>query len=1010
MRRSLLPPLCLALLALPARPSLADESFRIVFDGNTGGVSSGRMELAFGDLVFSFLEQKGGRILQVDSSLGVLYRHGRYVWTDDGMLSSAIAFVDGGGFEVLRQVQPAPVIVTERAALLQGVDDPDLSLLDSIERAMHERPEYGEPARLQGILTRVRNALGQEAWVAQGPDTPLDEPLPADPLAWEIRSQETVVVEFDGKRCTLHQLSRMVGEGSRRMVLVKERLADPSSPAIYVSAGGAVEGRSYVPGQPYSLVRPASWIAYADAGMRFLSPGHAELLGGIDKLVGEASAARVTVLAANLRDARGESVFPGAELVELGPAAVAFVGVVDPAIRDRLEGDVRSQLGFEDPAPAVERALKALRARTGREPDLVVLLAGFEPATLGELVRQVDDVDVVLGDFSAPSAQHQQVKSTPPAPRSSLDALDRRPLLVVHAGGSVVGEIEGRMADGRLADLELRTLPVDQLRPVDDDILQRTMKARQAIYLDGEPVLVPDLRDLVEEDVNRLQFLMEGQPYRELLESELAAGTLEVERMPLRMTRDLFHNLGGNLLRERGRVDVVILPPLPWALELSGPTRELYAASYLAVPDRLQLLELSGGQLRELLRLTGDSRNERLRRRRATAVRGDLDAEKRAGAPWVCGLDPKHGQVGGRPLGTGEVYRVLTTSALAQYRGVDTALAGVRPKTRFKTRDEGFRTSPFGSEVTLASQILRGLRYERAQNPGFDPAYRERLSGWLRDRGDRVWPLFFARANNLGLTLTRYLVSGDQDAYANVRESRVTTPASFTFGMRWDGTLGFDTRDVVLESRSLAALSVNTVGDEPPSELEDDLQFSLDAGLRGLSVRSVPVYPFLQAAYDTEFLRADETDDAGVAIGKLPRQKDLRGTGGVTATNLIPTVKSIKAGTFIEYDFSATEGALESGMSLELTQQVTRRPLTWGNTLKIYGWFPTDDDTDEDLLLSVNLRSELGVLILGNLQLKVYADLLGYRGKVEATSKPGLSTILGVELAYSGQLERRITR
>ncbi len=996
--------------ATPEEAGETTGTFRIVFDGNTGGVSSGRMELGFGDLVFGFLEGKGGRILQVQSSLGVLYREGRYVWTDDGMLSSAIAFIDGGGFETLRQVQPSPLIRTERAVLLQGVDDPDLSLLDFIERSMTERPEYGEPARLQGILTRYRNALGQEAWVAQGPGTPLDAALPPDPLEWEIRSQETVTVEFDGRRCTLHQLSRMVGEGSRRKVLVDQLLASGPSPAIYVSAGGAVEGRSYVPGQPYSLVRPASWIAYAHTGLRFLAPGQPELLGGIDKLAGEAAAARVTVLAANLRNARGESPFPGAELVEIGPAAVAFVGAVDPGIADRLETDIRSALGFEEPAPAIARALAALRARTGREPDMVVLLAGFDPGTLGELVRQVDDVDLVLGDFSAPSAQRQLLRVEPTAPRRSLDALDRRPLMVVHAGGSVVGEIEGTMVEGRLTGLELRTHPVDQLRPTDAAVLQQTMRARQAIYLDGEQELVPDLRELVEEDVNRLQFLMEGQPYRELLELELAAGTLEVQRMPLRMTRDLFHNLAGNLLLERAGVDVMILPPLPWALELSGPTRELYAASYVAVPDRLQIYELSGSQLKEILRITGDSRNERGRRRRATAVRGDLDAEKRQGAPWVCGLDVGHGKVGGRPLGGGEVYRVLTTTTLAQYPGIDVTLAGVRPRSRFRSFDQGFRVSPVGSPLTLRSQVLRGLRHARDAGPGFDAAYRTQLSGWLQDRGTRVSPMFYARADKLGLSVTRYLVSGDQDAYANVREGRVTTPASFTFGLRWDGTIGFDTRDLVLGTRSQAALSVNTVGDEPPSELEDDLQFAVDAGLKGLSVRSVPVYPFLQAAYDTEFLRANETNDEGAVIGKLPRQKDLRGTVGVTATNLIPSVRSLKAGTFVEYDFSATEGALESGMSLELSQQVSRRPLTWANTLKVFGWFPTEHDTDEDLLISVNLRSELGVLILGNLQLKIYADLLGYRGKVDATEKPGLSTILGVELAYSGQVKRRLTR
>ncbi len=1008
MARPLVTAAALALTALAPAPALAGDTFRIVFDGNTGGVSSGRMELGYGDLVFSFLEQEGGRILGVQSSLGVLYRQGRYVWTDDGMLSSAIEFIDVGGFEVLRQVQPAPLIRTERAVLLQGVDDPDLALLDFLEASMIALPEYGEPRRLQGVLTRVRNAVGAEAWVAQGPGTPLDAELPSDPLEWEVRSQETVDVEFGGRGCTLHQLSRMSGEGSRRKVLVEQLLADGSSPAIYVSGGGAVEGRSYVEGQRFSLLRPASWIAYAETGLRFLAPGHAELLGGIDKLEGEATSARVGILAANLRNARGEMPFRGAELVEIGPAAVAFVGAVDPTIAERLEADVRAGLAFEEPAPAIARALAALRARTDRDPDLVVLLAAFDPATLGELVREVDDVDVVLGDFSSPSALRQEVTVRPTAPRAALDELDRRPLLVVHAGGSVVGEIEGRMAEDRLDELTLRTHPVDQLRPTDSGVLHRTMKARQGVYLDGEPVLIPDLRELVAEDVNRLQFLMEGQPYRELLELELAAGTLEVERLPLRMTRDLFHNLSGNLLRERGAADVVILPPMPWSLELSGPTRELYANSYLAVPDRLQIMEISGAQLRELLRVTGDARNERSRRRRSTAVRGDLDAEKRTGAPWVAGLDAEHNRIGGRPLGTGEVYRVLTTSAIGGYAGVDAVLAGIKPRAKFRSSEQRFRVAPGGHALSLRSQVLGGLRHVRADHGSFDDAYRQQVSDWLQDRGERSWPLFYARVDNVGLTVTRYLVTGDQDAYANVRESRVTTPASFTFGGRWDATVGVDTRDLVLETRSQAALSVNTVGDEPPSELEDDLQFALDAGLKGLSVRSVPVYPFVQAAYDTEFLRADETDDGGAVIGKQPRQKDLRGTAGVTATNLIPSVKSIKAGSFLEYDFSATEGALESGMSLEISQSMTRRPLTWANTLKVYGWFPTEHDTDEDLLLSVNLRSELGVLIFGNLQFKVYADLLGYKGKVDATETPGLSTILGVELAYSGQVRRRM--
>lgn len=57
-------------------------SFRIVFDGRTGGVSSGRMEMGFGDIVFDYLERKGGRIVDVRSSLGALYRDAPAMWVN----------------------------------------------------------------------------------------------------------------------------------------------------------------------------------------------------------------------------------------------------------------------------------------------------------------------------------------------------------------------------------------------------------------------------------------------------------------------------------------------------------------------------------------------------------------------------------------------------------------------------------------------------------------------------------------------------------------------------------------------------------------------------------------------------------------------------------------------------------------------------------------------------------------------------------------------------------------
>ena len=991
-------------------PSALDEppACRIVFDGHTGGISSGRMELGFGDLLFAYLERNGGRIVTVQSGMGALYRSGRYLWTDDGLLSSASAFLSVGDFEVVERVDPAPLIRTDMAVLFQGVHDRDSALLDFVEGEMQGRHGHGDAIRLQGVLTRYRNGDGEEAWAAQGPGTSPGTPLQQYASAWEVRSQETVVVELGSEQRTLHQLSRMAGEGTRRKALVESLLASEGSPAIYVSAGSVVEGHSFLPGQDLSIDRPITWASYGETPLGLLAPGLPELMAGLERLATEAEGAGVTILAANLRDATGETPFSGAELLELGEVAVAFVGVVDPAVEAQLDGMVRSGLDIEPPATAVSRALDTLRAQHDRDPDLVVLLAGFQPATMGALLRDVSDVDVVIGDFSAP-APSTHVQSAKPTPQREYEnALERRPLLVVHAGSTEVGEIEVRVRDDRISELILRTHPVTQLLPPDEATLREVMTVRQRIYLAGEPILVPDLRELVEEDVNRLQFLVEGQPYRRLIEAEMASGTLAVERLQLRMTRGLFANLSANLLLRRGGVDVVILPPLPRPLELSGATRDLYAAAYLAVPDRLVVHDLSGAQLRELLRLIGDARNAPARDARQSSTYGDVAAERRTGAPWVAGLDRTWAKVGGRPIDTGAVYRILTTTTLQDYEAAAPVIGGKQPKKRFRETHRGFRTAHFGDELTLRSQVVRGLEEARDQHPDFGPAYRRFLSEWLRDRGEEVRPQFYARADNIGVTLTRYLVAGDQGAYANVRESRVTTPSSFTFGMRLSGAVGIDTRNLVLETSSLAVLTLNTVGDEEPTELEDDLQFAIDLGLKALSIRKAPIYPFLQASFDTEFLRADATDDDGEVIGLQPRQKDLRGTTGVTATNLIPTVKSIKTGPFVQYDFSAEEGMFEGGLMLEIAQGLTRRPLVWNNTLKLYGWFPTKNDTDEDLLISFNLRSELGVLILGNLQFKVYADLLAYRGKVDATSTPGLSTIFGVELAYSGRVKKTL--
>jgi len=63
-------------------------------------------------------------------------------------------------------------------------------------------------------------------------------------------------------------------------------------------------------------------------------------------------------------------------------------------------------------------------------------------------------------------------------------------------------------------------------------------------------------------------------------------------------------------------------------------------------------------------------------------------------------------------------------------------------------------------------------------------------------------------------------------------------------------------------------------------------------------------------------------------------------------------------------------------------------------------FFPAPLDTEANLSLRYNMVNDLLIPLVDELSLTVTADLLFFRGKVEQTSKPGLSTQLRVGITY----------
>jgi len=857
------------------------------------------------------------------------------------------------------------------------------SILPILEQSLASDPLRPSPDRLtMAAVPQESQGSAPLLLVGRSGDNPSVEES-VNPLDWEVRLQSVYRGQTDdGEEAWVHVVSRLTGEGARRHALAS---AWRRSPSLYVSAGGAVEGRSFLSAQSLSLQRVHTWDAWQQLGLTALAPGLPELIAGVEVLKSEAEVAGTSLCSVNLADRDGKPLFEPSCMEVLAGRRIALLGWTDPDVAAGLPPSIRNKVRIRGKEALYEALAQLLHDPAGR-PDLVVLFGQGARALAGNL----PGVDIVLGDFTAELRlpRWEEVEESALRARATEHPKARSPALVARLGPGLLGRIDLAFDQqtGTLRRLRHLRARIGEEIPASSQWVRQVQATRQKVYASLEEVIVPDLSDL------RAPSRAPGWLRRALPGGPAPATVLD---------EGGFARLAANLLLDRTGAQAALLRPLPHLVEVEGATQELVVDASLAVPDEVVVLDLSGAQLKDLVR----------RIHPVQPKPGQANAGRPVAAhdrwAWAAGLtfDGTKATVQGRPLADDDRVRLVTTNFLSDDPDLAPALKKAPVWRRF--RAAGWRYLPVnskaGAPLLLHDLIKEGLIKLRSRDPGFGESYKRRISPLMTDQSARVSPRLTLELDGISLQLTGSVPVGDREGYENSRESRVQQQQSFTTAFRGRVALVYDDRIGSAMAYGLAAFGQTRLADsDEPTEQEDDLQAGAEGRIKVVNLpipkSSIRLSTFIQSAYDTEFVAGK--DPSG---NPLPLQRVWRTTSGFTLGKYM-LFKEGRGGFFVEYDLEAEVGPLSPGFTIGILTEKRWGPVRWATLLDLKGYLPTPVDTEEDLLFTLQLRADLGVTVLRRLfpglAVGGFVDLLFFQGKLPSNDQGGMHMLVGVSLSY----------
>lgn len=950
-------------------PAASTAAVRLVWFGRTGGVSGhvgrNRAHLAINDGVGRGLADVEG----LQEGPDVFASGPRRAFAPGGLPIEAFHAFLAAGPHTREALGAAPAVESpfEVVVELPPSDDGEPRPGAVVDLFTRDDPLLPGFRALPLVLARYVDRDGRAVHMLELDGAPLP-PLPTDPAAWELRfAAEQRVTPTGGAARRVLDIGRPLHDGPRRLALIEALVAQEPDETLVLAAGEDIETFSFTAAGRPDLQRPNTWDAFRRMGLDVLVPGGAEAAFGLDRLQREAQENDVSVVAANVDDVP----FAGWKLFDAGPLRVLVVGLVDPDMRpaDRVRGfgDRR----FADTGAAVARAVAAARARLGRRPDLVVGIGQLSPAARARLVRDTDELDLLLSDFDDHGIYREVVSSGLATPQQlTARARERHPLPVATPGSTRLGVarvefVRDPAGEWQVIGVESQAVPVYGDLPADDAAARAVQRVRQAVYAPAQTPLLPDLAPEITDDAALRERFYQSDRVRRLSRTGRDVAP--------RLTADLWRTMVANAIADRLDAEVVVLPRVPYPWLLDGPVTTLEAYANLNVPDRMRVVELPAAAL---LALYGSRAYE-------TVVTAGL------AAPAAVGERPR---VLGRPINDRERYRVAYADSLATDPAFAAILTGDADE-RFARRGDGtYVESDTGTPLPL-----RDLAVDALASRGDDPAG---LAQWMHPSGASKVARWVVDLQSLALDASLYKVVGAggahaaNDGYGEVREQRVTTAENRLIAARGDAYLNREgvAFDWVNRLHVEFAKGYYDIGDD--QETADELRASTELQVPPLIVPVIDGIPYINLAYVTEFTPTDDN----------PRKKQLEGTLGLLWKG--EWLVSARLAALVAHDFSTDVPDPQLGALAALDLRVPLPAAVWFTTGEARYYIPgIGEDAANELGIIVKGRTGLDVPLLGRLALGVYVDVYAYRGQAPIAHDPGASVISGVSLKYDGRLK-----
>ncbi|MBI5607658.1 MAG: hypothetical protein HY902_02135 [Deltaproteobacteria bacterium] len=170
---------------------------------------------------------------------------------------------------------------------------------------------------------------------------------------------------------------------------------------MLLDAGGMLVANPAAPERPGEVdARMEVYAkAYAHMGYALVNVGAHELSVGVADLQKFAKSAKVTLLSANVRDAKThEPVFQPSYIRQIGPLRVGFLGLVTGNVPNAGKLVLEPGLEVQPPVAAAKDLVPKLRAQGC---DMVVVLSQLHRADVEAVANQVPGIDLILGSMDS---------------------------------------------------------------------------------------------------------------------------------------------------------------------------------------------------------------------------------------------------------------------------------------------------------------------------------------------------------------------------------------------------------------------------------------------------------------------------------------------------------------------------------------------------------------------------------------------------------------------------------